>query len=212
MTNNQAVIFSFCLYLFYVLLPLVPAVLIFRMFPETKVTVSGPLQNLTLNSTGAFAAYVVTVALGFFLVQYIEVQISSTRLYAVEGVFLDLGRNQYVSSDHFYSQYAPGGIDPSAMPPSRNYNFVILLDHPVIKSETVWLQYWEISAVGGLGTPMSKSVALKLLATPSQQRFRLQVNGGQVTAEQIAEANPAQRTEAEIAMKGGQHAHHDSYR
>ena len=86
MPYDLAVVYSLCLYVLYVLLPLIPAILIFRLFPETKVAVAGPLQNLTLNATGAFAAYVVTVALGFVLVQSVEAQIISTRRYAVEGI------------------------------------------------------------------------------------------------------------------------------
>jgi hypothetical protein len=207
MHNDPAVAYSFVLYTLYVCLPLVPAVLIFRLFPDSKVSVSGPLQNFTVNATGAFAAYIVTVALGFFIVRYVESQINSTRLYAVEGVFLDLGKNQYVGSDHFYSQYAPVGIDPSQMPLSRNYNFVYLLDHPISASETVFLQYWDITAVGGLGMPASKSVRLTLKESSSEQHFRLQVNGNEVTAIQVAEDKPVLRTTFEVAMEGTLHAH-----
>jgi hypothetical protein len=185
-SHDSTVAYSFLLYAFYVCLPLVPAILIFWLFPDSKVAVSGPLQNFTVNATGAFAAYVVTVLLGFFLVKYIETQITESRLYAVEGVFLDLGKNQYVGSDHFYSQYLPTGIDPSSMPLIRNYNFVVLLDHPVATTETVWLQYWEISASSGLGgIPTSKSVPLILRGTSSTQLFRLQVQGGEVKAVQV---------------------------
>jgi hypothetical protein len=76
MDDNLAVLYSFGLYVLDMLLPIVPAVILFRMFPDTKVTVSGPLQNLTLNATGAFAAYVVTVGLGFFVVQNVINQIN----------------------------------------------------------------------------------------------------------------------------------------
>jgi hypothetical protein len=209
---DPAVTYSFVLYAVYVCLPLVPAILIFRLFPDSKVSVSGPLQNFTVNATGAFAAYVVTVALGFFLVKYIEVQITSTRLYAVEGVFLDLGKNQYVGSERFYSQYAPVGIDPTQMPERRNYNFVVLLDHPVVTSETVLLQYWEINAVGGLGMPASKSVRLTLKGTSSAQHFRLQVKGEEVTAELVAEAESALKPKIEVAMEGNQHAPYENNR
>ena len=64
-----AVFLSFVLYFLYVLLPMVPAIVIYRMFPDTKVGVKGPLGSLTINATGAFAAYVITVILGYFLVQ-----------------------------------------------------------------------------------------------------------------------------------------------
>lgn len=64
-----SVILSFALYFLYVLLPMIPAILIYRLFPDTKVSLKGPLSKLTMKSTGAFAAYVITVILGFFLVK-----------------------------------------------------------------------------------------------------------------------------------------------
>lgn len=64
----MAVLLSFVLYVFYVLLPMIPAVVIYRMFPDTKVSTSGILSQLSFKTTGAFAAYVVTTVLGFFLV------------------------------------------------------------------------------------------------------------------------------------------------
>jgi len=72
-----AVGLSLLLYIFYVLLPLVPALIIFKVFPDTKVALQGPFQNFTLNATGAFAAYVVTVGLGVFLVNNTTNLISS---------------------------------------------------------------------------------------------------------------------------------------
>jgi hypothetical protein len=48
------------LYLLWICGPLVPAVLIYRLFPETQVTATGPLSGLTVRATGAFAAYAVT--------------------------------------------------------------------------------------------------------------------------------------------------------
>jgi hypothetical protein len=44
---------------FWVSLPLLPAVLIYRLFPTTSVAASGPLANLTINASGAFAAYLI---------------------------------------------------------------------------------------------------------------------------------------------------------
>lgn len=64
-----AVVLSLLLYVFYVLLPMIPSIVIYRMFPDTKVSASGVLANLNFKTTGAFAAYVVTVFLGFFLVK-----------------------------------------------------------------------------------------------------------------------------------------------
>lgn len=43
----------------WVLLPLIPAIVIYRIFPDTKVAISGPLQALTVRASGAFAAYLV---------------------------------------------------------------------------------------------------------------------------------------------------------
>jgi hypothetical protein len=57
------------LYSSWVLLPLVPAVLIYWLFPNTAVAVGGPLANLTVRASGAFAAY-----LAVFLVTYTSVQ------------------------------------------------------------------------------------------------------------------------------------------
>ena|ERR1700737_4596189 len=80
MPNEHAVYYSFGLYVLYVLLPIIPAVVIFRLFPDTKVAVSGPLQNLSLKTTGAFGAYVVTAGMGFFLVVNVEKQIDDLKV------------------------------------------------------------------------------------------------------------------------------------
>lgn len=70
-----AVLLSFLLYLLYVVLPLLPTILIYKFFPEEKVTAVGVFSNFRFNATGAFAAYVVTVFLGYFLVNKIHKQI-----------------------------------------------------------------------------------------------------------------------------------------
>src|SRR5262245_5403689 len=41
----------------WVLLPLAPAILMFRLVPGNAITLTGPLANLTLNASGAIAAY-----------------------------------------------------------------------------------------------------------------------------------------------------------
>jgi len=190
MDNNFAVFFSFALYILYVLLPLVPAILIFKMFPETSVAVSGPLQNLKFNATGAFAAYVVTVVLGFFLVNYVEQQIVWLRNYAVQGVIANLGDNEGFNSNQFYSRYEVAA-DGSGKFQVRDYSFVLLLDHPVLKPETVCLNYWGNSGAGGVGVPpLPKSVPIVLLATTTPQRFRIQAQNGQVAI--VPETNQAQ--------------------
>jgi hypothetical protein len=47
------------LYAVWVLVPLVPAVLIYKLFPSTTLTVSGPFAGLTVNASGAFAGYLI---------------------------------------------------------------------------------------------------------------------------------------------------------
>jgi hypothetical protein len=49
----------------WVLLPLIPAVLIYWMFPNTPVAVSGPLAGLTVKTGGAFGAYLVVLLLTY---------------------------------------------------------------------------------------------------------------------------------------------------
>ena len=46
----------------WILLPLFPAVLIYRLFPATHVAVSGPFAGLTVKASGAFAGYLVVFA------------------------------------------------------------------------------------------------------------------------------------------------------
>jgi hypothetical protein len=41
----------------WVLLPLIPATLIYKIFPKTEVSLSGPFKGLQLNATGAFGVY-----------------------------------------------------------------------------------------------------------------------------------------------------------
>jgi hypothetical protein len=43
--------------------PLVPAVVTYKLFPDTSVGLSGPLQGLTVRATGAFAAYTIVFLL-----------------------------------------------------------------------------------------------------------------------------------------------------
>jgi hypothetical protein len=49
---------------------------LFKLFPDTRVGLGGPLAGLTLNATGAFAGYLAAVLLGFYLTPEIARQIS----------------------------------------------------------------------------------------------------------------------------------------
>jgi hypothetical protein len=67
-SSVNAILLYLFLYALYVLLPLIPAVIIFKLFPNTQVAVNGPLSGFTVNATGAFGAYLVTVLLGYSIV------------------------------------------------------------------------------------------------------------------------------------------------
>lgn len=56
----------------WLLLPLLPAVLIYHLFPDTPVTATGPLKGLTINVGGAFGAYLITVLVAFSTVHSIQ--------------------------------------------------------------------------------------------------------------------------------------------
>jgi hypothetical protein len=65
----------------WVLLPLLPAILTFRLFPQTSVAVSGPFANLTVRAGGAFAAYLIVLAATYlFLVKTIRDDIDSWKV------------------------------------------------------------------------------------------------------------------------------------
>ncbi len=74
MVNNNIlfVLLSFGLYLLFVLVPIIPAALLYKWFPDTRVSARGVLSKFKINSSGAFAAYIVTVLLGYFVVADIK--------------------------------------------------------------------------------------------------------------------------------------------
>lgn len=46
------------------ILPLIPSILIYKIFPDTKVGIGGPLfANMKINASGAFAAYLIIALL-----------------------------------------------------------------------------------------------------------------------------------------------------
>jgi hypothetical protein len=91
-------IFSYyaVLYLLAVLCPLVPAILIYKLFPDTKVSVTGPLSGLTLRAGGAFAAYVTTFLLSMLIVTHFRNFLDSllgTQVWTVTGKVVLLDEN-----------------------------------------------------------------------------------------------------------------------
>ncbi len=63
------------LWALFVLLPMLPAIIIYKFCPDTKVSIRGPLHGLDLKASGAFAAYVVTALLGSILMLKAQDQI-----------------------------------------------------------------------------------------------------------------------------------------
>ena len=60
-----AVFLGIGVFILYLLLPLLPSILIYKIFPKTQVAISGPLSGLTINASGAFAAYLIVVLLAY---------------------------------------------------------------------------------------------------------------------------------------------------
>jgi len=66
----------------WVLLPLVPAILMFRLVPGNAITLTGPLAGLTLNASGAIAAYFAVLAvISLFIGDIKQITIPATRQY-----------------------------------------------------------------------------------------------------------------------------------
>jgi len=78
LSSNMPILFGLLLYLIYVLVPLIPAILIYKIFPETKVGTEGLLGQLKINATGAFAAYLVVIVVGYFIIQNIQKLINAS--------------------------------------------------------------------------------------------------------------------------------------
>jgi len=69
------VLLSFVLYVLYFLIPLIPSILIYKIFPETKVAASGSFSGLKVNSSGAFAAYLVTLVVSINALSDVQARI-----------------------------------------------------------------------------------------------------------------------------------------
>jgi hypothetical protein len=92
------------LLLMWVALPLLPAVLIYWIFPDTKVSAQGPLASLTISASGAFAAYLIVFLITLPYVNTIKNNIGSGLhpSWGVRGVVkLYDGKNEVSSSDVF---------------------------------------------------------------------------------------------------------------
>jgi hypothetical protein len=117
--HEPPVVWWFVLWGLYLLLPLVPTIVIYKLFPTTTVTVSGPLSNLTINATGAFAAYVVTVLLGTFIVLQItsELQRLPFGRWVVEGQLIFKDAAGKPVEDLYQRQQLLRNLKVATMPP-----------------------------------------------------------------------------------------------
>jgi hypothetical protein len=99
--NTAIVIYYTFAYLLAVLSPLIPAILIYRLFPDTKVTISGPLAGLTLKAGGAFAAYVVTFLLSMSIMSHFRNTLDSfvTPVWRVTGQLALVDENENPVTD-----------------------------------------------------------------------------------------------------------------
>jgi hypothetical protein len=68
--QEEAVLLSFGFYLLNLLVPIIPAVIIYRLFPEAKTnnTVEGSIAGWKIKAIGAWGAYVTAFLLGFWAI------------------------------------------------------------------------------------------------------------------------------------------------
>ena len=69
------------------LVPLIPAVIVFKLFPDTRVAASGPLSGLKVRTSGAFAAYLIVLVLATAMSKHTEDSIAtmSSPSWLIEG-------------------------------------------------------------------------------------------------------------------------------
>lgn len=63
---------SLLFYTFLVLIPMIPAAFFHKFFPKDKISATGVLSNFQINTTGAFASYVIVVILAFSQIKLIQ--------------------------------------------------------------------------------------------------------------------------------------------
>ena len=75
---DLAVLYGFILFLVYILMPAIPAIIIYWIFPDDKIKAEGFLGKLKINATGAFAGYLIILIVSHFLVPQIQDLISNS--------------------------------------------------------------------------------------------------------------------------------------
>ena len=126
---NTSVFLNILLYLIYVLVPLIPAFIIYKNFPTTKVSTSGVLGALSINTTGAFAAYVIVVTMGYFIIQNTQKHIDASNFdnsawfVKSEIVFLEKRGDKYVKCSRITEDSLRMKLDVKATPDYSQKNF-----------------------------------------------------------------------------------------
>lgn len=112
--NTTAILLAFALYGLYVFLPLIPAILIYKLFPKDNISASGVFSNFKFNATGAFAGYVITVFLGLGMVDSIRMQIekSANPTWTIKTKLEIYDQDENLIRDHF----APSDLQVKVSP------------------------------------------------------------------------------------------------
>lgn len=129
---------------FYVLLPVIPATIIFKFFPDTQVMASGPLKGLTLKTSGAFSAYLIILLAGEPLVMktYILIteMVPATWTVHAKVKLLDSDRNPLPGKTSIASMRV-SNFDPSLFKPGETDGIQITVPVEVSgKWPTIWLE------------------------------------------------------------------------
>jgi hypothetical protein len=120
--STTAIFLNLLIYLVFVLVPLIPAIVIYKIFPETTVGASGLLGNLKVNATGAFAAYLVVVVAGTFIIVNIQklateyVTDSTTWKVDSKVIFYDKSDNGWTVSDRITDDSVQRKLDVRSNP------------------------------------------------------------------------------------------------
>jgi len=161
MNDPMTGILLFCvLYTLWIILPLVPAVLIYRIFPNTRTTAEGEVSNWKIKASGAFAAYLAIFVASSYLMQKAQIRVINPDL-CVWTLSADVklkDRNGRLAPPHLLSQV---GVSMKPELISNHGQFVDILI-PVRGNELP--NYAVTIAVKGFGSEMLH------LAHPSAER------------------------------------------
>ena len=144
-TSDQAwVVWQFALNALWVLLPLVPAVLIYLIFPKSVVALKGPFSGLTIRASGAFAAYfiilLVTIPMLNRLNQNLENEFRPT--WQISGsVRLQDENGKNIPYDNRNNSPLSIELDPKLVTPVGRYGFSMHVPEIADKIPAIHVRY-----------------------------------------------------------------------